>query len=150
MMLLAIRPYFQFNVKLLFSMYRKQKLAYQVHACRHIALVILTTISLIVFINRDTWWLFDYACKIEKDHLVEAAPDVQVNPASFCYKIDKLIANPMTGTETIIGNMIYDINSMLPYWAFLLLHDPHDCFKCLGKDPERNYSKFQFNRAELL
>ena len=46
--------------------------------------------------------------------------------------------------------LIYDIISILPYWAFLLFHDPHDCFKCLGKDPERNYSMFQFNRAELL
>ena len=57
-------------------MYRKQKLAYQVLAYRHIALVILTTIALMIFINRDTWWLFDYACKIESDNLNEVAPDV--------------------------------------------------------------------------
>ena len=149
-MLLAIRPYFQFNVKLHFLMYRKQKMAYKVHACRHIALVLLTTIAILLFINRDTWWLFDYACKIEGDHLKHSVSDFKASPESFCTMIDRMVEKPMTGTETIIGNLIYDIVSILPYWAFLLFHDPHDCFKCLGKDPERNYSMFQFNRAELL
>ena len=31
---------------------------------------------------------------------------------------------------------------------FLAFDDPHDCFKCFGKDPDRNYSKFQLTKEE--
>ena len=36
----------------------------------------------------------------------------------------------------------------LPVVAFLLLNDPHDCFRCFGKDPDRTYSSFQLNLRE--
>ena len=29
---------------------------------------------------------------------------------------------------------------LLPVFTFLLLSDPHDCYVCLGKDPDRKYS----------
>jgi len=38
--------------------------------------------------------------------------------------------------------------SFIPFAMFLLLKDPHDCFKCLGKDPDRVFSKFQLTKAE--
>ena len=37
---------------------------------------------------------------------------------------------------------------MLPVIMFLAFDDPHDCFKCFGKDPDRNYSKFQLTKEE--
>ena len=33
-------------------------------------------------------------------------------------------------------------------WAFLLLHTPHDCFRCTGKDPDRIFSIHQYNRLD--
>ena len=69
-------------------------------------------------------------------------PDYVQNPDSFCSDVSRLLKSVTTGTETIIGDLIYDLVSLLPFWAFLLFNNPHDCFKCLGKDPDRNYSKF--------
>ena len=37
---------------------------------------------------------------------------------------------------------------ILPVVAFMILDDPHDCFMCLGKDPDRPYSIFQLSREE--
>ena len=38
----------------------------------------------------------------------------------------------------LYGNIIY----MLPMLAFFIFNDPHDCYTCLGKDPDRIYSRF--------
>ena len=35
---------------------------------------------------------------------------------------------------------------LLPVTLFLLLDNPHDCFVCLGKDPDRIYSIFQLSK----
>ena len=31
---------------------------------------------------------------------------------------------------------------LLPVLMFLAFDDPHDCFTCIGKDPDRKYSRF--------
>ena len=31
---------------------------------------------------------------------------------------------------------------LLPIIVFFAFNDPHDCFVCLGKDPDRKYSRF--------
>ena len=35
---------------------------------------------------------------------------------------------------------------MIPLISFYLLDEPHDCFVCLGKDPDRIYSNFQLTK----
>ena len=37
---------------------------------------------------------------------------------------------------------------LLPFVIFFLLDRPHDCFVCLGKDPDRIYSVFQLKKEE--
>ena len=37
---------------------------------------------------------------------------------------------------------------ILPLGVFLALNDPHDCFVCLGRDPDRIYSTFQLTLEE--
>lgn len=37
---------------------------------------------------------------------------------------------------------------LAPFLTFYLLDKPHDCFVCLGKDPDRIYSSFQLTRAQ--
>lgn len=41
-----------------------------------------------------------------------------------------------------------DLSMLLPVVAFLLLNKPHDCYACLGKDPDRIYSSYQLTRGE--
>ena len=38
---------------------------------------------------------------------------------------------------------------MVPFIFFFILNRPHDCFMCLGKDPDRRFSVFQLTKEEL-
>ena len=51
------------------------------------------------------------------------------------------------GEEDAITKMVI---KLLPVWMFLLFQKPHDCFRCLAKDPSRNYSQFQLTKEEVL
>ena len=46
------------------------------------------------------------------------------------------------------GQACVDIMTLLPVASFLILNEPHDCFACLGKDPDRIYSRHQLNSEE--
>ena len=48
-------------------------------------------------------------------------------------------------TQWIVKFFFY----LFPIWAFFLFNDPHDCFRCLGKDPDRIFSIKQYNRDEF-
>ena len=37
---------------------------------------------------------------------------------------------------------------MIPILAYFWLNEPHDCYVCLGKDPDRIYSSFQLTLEE--
>ena len=37
---------------------------------------------------------------------------------------------------------------ILPMIGLFLVDDPHDCYTCLGKDPDRIYSSFQLSREQ--
>ena len=39
---------------------------------------------------------------------------------------------------------------LIPFLMFFLLDRPHDCFVCLGKDPDRIYSIFQLKTEERI
>ena len=45
-------------------------------------------------------------------------------------------------------NLTMDMSILIPVIVFVVLDEPHDCFVCLGKDPERVYSIFQLKREE--
>ena len=50
----------------------------------------------------------------------------------------------------MLGIFLFDITRLIPFWVFLIFNKPHDCFACLGKDPSRSYSRFQYSKQELL
>eukprot|EP00353_Schmidingerella_taraikaensis_P011285 CAMPEP_0185590058 /NCGR_PEP_ID=MMETSP0434-20130131/59349_1 /TAXON_ID=626734 ORGANISM="Favella taraikaensis, Strain Fe Narragansett Bay" /NCGR_SAMPLE_ID=MMETSP0434 /ASSEMBLY_ACC=CAM_ASM_000379 /LENGTH=77 /DNA_ID=CAMNT_0028213933 /DNA_START=231 /DNA_END=464 /DNA_ORIENTATION=- len=37
---------------------------------------------------------------------------------------------------------------LFPILVFFALNEPHDCYECLGKDPDRIYSSFQMTFEE--
>ena len=52
----------------------------------------------------------------------------------------------------MIGAVLWsmDLAILFPSLTFFAFNQPHDCFVCLGKDPERIYSRFQLNREERM
>ena len=39
---------------------------------------------------------------------------------------------------------------LFPVFIFFLLNNPHDCYTCLGKDPDRIYSIYQLTQEECV
>ena len=68
---------------------------------------------------------------------------------SLCNLISKLIGDYIgdprlhTYAYAIMQSLL-----LLPINVFFAFNDPHDCFVCLGKDPDRKYSRFQLTREE--
>ena len=46
------------------------------------------------------------------------------------------------------GPYIFNCFILLPVVVFFLLDQPHDCFICLGKDPDAIYSTYQLSLEE--
>ena len=62
----------------------------------------------------------------------------------FCFR--------MVEQEFLYRNQEFNFGiliELLPVASYLLINYPHDCYKCLGKDPDRNFSQYQFTEREL-
>ena len=46
--------------------------------------------------------------------------------------------------------LVKTITYLVPIWAFFILDKPHDCFRCLGKDPDRIFSIDQYRKDEIV
>lgn len=47
-------------------------------------------------------------------------------------------------------NFYSDLIILIPVLTFFAFDKPHDCFSCLAKDPDRNYSIFQLTLEERV
>ena len=46
--------------------------------------------------------------------------------------------------------MLSNVSCLIPVLTFLVLDRPHDCFRCVAKDPDHIYSIFQLTREQRL
>ena len=85
---------------------------------------------------------------IDCDHLYLAKDpeDLKwVNGESYCRVAHDFIVGYTDPKNTWIDEALV---FLMPIWAFFLLNSAHDCFKCLGKDPDRIFSISQFTKDE--
>ena len=45
---------------------------------------------------------------------------------------------------------VYTAAQIIIVWVFFIFESPHDCFTCIGKDPDRKYSIHQYTYDQLL
>ena len=74
-------------------------------------------------------------------------PDI-VGTDALCWQLITQVFNPFNAHQFYITYSTTAFLFLIPFFIFLAFNKPHDCFKCLGKDPERRYSIFQFNKFE--
>ena len=43
-----------------------------------------------------------------------------------------------------------DLTILLPVWIYIAFDRPHDCYRCLGKTPDKVYSIFQLSIGERI
>ena len=72
--------------------------------------------------------------------------DRQVDDNSLCQCIFdiklKLVNDDNFQVYNSAGYAAYSFLLLLPVLVFFGFDDPHDCFVCFGKDPDRKYSRF--------
>ena len=80
---------------------------------------------------------YDKAQELDCAHMFQEKDVKWVNKASLCHVTYGLI-------NFYIEPGYYWLKtaaiSLPVIWAFFLLDKPHDCFRCLGKDPDRIFS----------
>ena len=67
----------------------------------------------------------------------------------MCITIFELIGQgPEEKDSDKRGIYIFDLVILLPVLVFIALDQPHDCFMCLGKDPDHEFSIYQLTYEE--
>ena len=80
-----------------------------------------------------------------------AGIDLKLNKHTICTNIEDMSHEPFIGAKNVTSGFVYGTIALLaPFWAYLALAVTHDCFRCFGKDPNRNYSQFQYSTWERI
>ena len=56
----------------------------------------------------------------------------------------------LTPEKSSVTYLAFIVAELVPFVSYFWLNEPHDCFRCLGKDPDRRFSIFQLTRWENL
>ena len=113
---------------------------------RMLIVFVATTSSLVFVILFEISLFYTYLCTygsvVKSDDypaMFEAGnPSVSICEVFTEYQIS------LFGTKNKTGIVLWllDLAILIPSLTFFAINKPHDCFVCLGKDPERIYSRF--------
>ena len=79
---------------------------------------------------------------IEDDRaMLDWYPFVEQERQGMCITVFKIFKGK-TFQQFVYVYIRINILLLVPVVAFMIFDDPHDCFMCIGKDPDRPYSKF--------
>ena len=124
-------------IHLIYEMYTYHRLAFWEHVRSLVSLFLATEVTLLSILLTQAILVFRAGCMLTAGHLGNDYGGVcEIQDLEHYY--DKF------GILNFSGNLV----TLLPTIAFLALNKPHDCYVCLGKDPERVYSRFQLNLEE--
>ena len=139
---------------LLLAMYRRHRLEFYNHRKRLIALLLTTSASLFLLFAFAIMGFYLTFCEAEINEL-HTNPDDDTKLAftgkGICNWYTAGFENVLMSPESKkkISLMFFGTITveLVPFLAFFLLDQPHDCFVCLGKDPDRIYSSLQLTKA---
>ena len=150
MMMLMIIALSNFNltqgIALLKQMFRYHRLAYYDHRKALIALLLTTWISMFMqfAICLSGFWLA-YCLAAEHEFNDEPENSAFLGEGGFChafiYGFFDVLISPKNYQYLSCIYLSLVMLQVIPLLAFYTFDRPHDCFVCLGKDPDRIYSK---------
>ena len=134
----------QFHLNAL--MWSHHRYEFRRHAKTNIALMIVTPISIWSCSTFSWLWFLNTICQKVDNNLLESLKQSGVKDAyqdtGICEDIIAFYKDRQYGFYSDPWQATYSFFSILPFLVFLMLDKPHDCYKCVGKDPKRKYSKF--------
>jgi len=156
-LLLLLLIYIVTGFNLLMNMYKFHRLEYYNHSTRKIAKLLTTfasgfilffivlTMFYIGYCNAEAYEIYNYKIK---NGFEQAYPNpfYDRGKKDFCSSLIDWNRHNL-GQDFRDGKVkLYYFFSvlleLLPFLTFFWLDEPHDCFVCLGKDPDRVYSVF--------
>ena len=138
-LVVLLHEYFFASITFISSMFRLHRFEFKRHGWR----MILLSIAILVSIMSS---LFCYYFIIVTTSCLIAQKKAQVkNREDLCFNI---FAPNLTPSMSARLYFWFKILELLPFILYFILNRPKDYFVCLGKDPERRYSKFQLTREE--
>ena len=136
MLVLCFVFYTFYTFQLVIMMFHKHDLAFKRHAPRLIPLILIT-MAAIVIVSSYTFidFSFYFCFNVLKDDFSKG----------FCRRQ----ADRYFHRHEYLSNLLIFFR-VLPIIAFLVLNWPHDCYRCLGKDPDRIFSIYQLTEREAM
>lgn len=133
------------SISLMQSMYKHHRFEFKNHIKPMLLLFMATEISVICQLEQLWFQLYHSYCSNGdlKDNEAVLAKGEEGLCNYFYSELDEKVDDPhwVAGVLEWSTFMI-----LLPVTLFLLFDNPHDCFVCLGKDPDRIYSIFQLSK----
>ena len=135
-------------INLIVKMYKYRRFEFQNHFKRMLLIYFATIASQIFIILCSAMALYYEMCENGSFLHSRDFPDHhpfynEDDPVGICASVIPIVKelNESYGTFSWIY-IVTDITMLIPVLTFICLDKPHDCFACLGKDPDRNYSIF--------
>ena len=141
--------YFWTQLNLCYLMWTKHRFEFWRHSYNMIALLIVTPVSTWISSIFSWLWLLRTICDGDENMLNESLKDAGIvndcMATGLCNAVLERFNDRKYGFFSSPWQAGYSFFSILPFLTFLILNKPHDCYRCVGKDPERKYSKFQYS-----
>lgn len=149
---LLVSVYSRIVISLLTSMYSYHRMEFQQHAKTMVLNYLATLLSfgfLIGWAVLSSYFLLciQDALHYFPDSVTTAYYDPK-NPNGFCHRLFSLELASGSYKNLTSAILTFDIAFLSPIILFLLVNEPHDCFVCHGKDPDRIYSSYQLTWEE--
>ena len=137
---LLMREYISVHIRFLYLAYTCQRYEFNKHAFRDISLniILVACMAILFFLNFQD--IFNISCSIFIDNW--PAQD-EVN-AGICSVILDFKANETNAQENF-NLLVAHIAQDAPFFFYILLAKPHDCYECYSVQPGLRISIFQFN-----
>ena len=124
-------------------MYKYHRLEYNEHIRRMTLLFVLTELSLLVAIVQQIGFFYLSICVNTADTPPDDYYAMNNEETGICAYYIRTILFIVTTDKGFSGSVCsFDLTILTTVLTFFALDKPHDCFSCLAKDPERNYSIF--------
>ena len=135
----SAREYFLGAISFISTMYSLHRYEFKRHALRSILLSMFTMVTLIYVLFGVYFLIVVNSCYVSQQHMDSHRKQ------DLCFDILPTKFTPDLASESYFMFIIFEL---LPFTLYFILQRPHDCFVCLGKDPDRRFSMFQLTRRE--
>ena len=144
-LILSLQEYLWVSISRIYLMHKLHRYEYKLHSCKLIGLQCANLFSIAYAAMGFYSVTLIASCVLSEREYTQHAKE----QTDFCFFI-YFSGSHFSPGEASVTYLVFILAELVPFISYLWLNEPHDCFRCLGKDPDRRYSIFQLTRRESL